>query len=117
MRSEFTKPVQDLGKSAVEYMDLRMDDLKLRTAKGLSVAIQKVLVAVLFITVAGIVLTTAAFGLILLIGKLVGDYAAGAFIVSGFFLLVFIVLYLLRKKLFIGGLVEMFVRLFFEEKL
>ena len=58
----------------------------------------------------------AAFGGVLLIGDLIGSYAAGAFIVAGFFLLVLLVVYLLRDKMFLGGLVRMFIRLFFEEK-
>ncbi|MGM9764677.1 MAG: hypothetical protein ACI3ZQ_11720 [Candidatus Cryptobacteroides sp.] len=116
MENDFTKPAQDLGKTAAEYVDLKIDELKLRTAKGLSVASQKLIVAILLITLAGIVLTAAAFGGVLLIGKLINDYAAGAFIVAGFFLIVLIVLFLLRNKLFMGGLVNMFVRLFFEEK-
>lgn len=116
MENDFIKPAQDLGKSAAEYVDLKLDELKLRTAKGLSIASQKLIVAIMLITLAGIVLTAAAFGGVLLIGKLINDYAAGAFIVAGFFLIVLIVLFLLRNKLFMGGLVNMFVRLFFEDK-
>lgn len=116
MENDFIKPAQDLGKSAAEYVDLKLDELKLRTAKGLSIASQKLIVAIMLITLAGIVLTAAAFGGVLLIGKLINDYAAGAFIVAGFFLIVMIVLFLLRNKLFMGGLVNMFVRLFFEDK-
>lgn len=116
MENDFIKPAQDLGKSASEYVDLKLDELKLRTAKGLSIASQKLIVAIILITLAGIVLTAAAFGGVLLIGKLINDYAAGAFIVAGFFLIVLIVLFLLRNKLFMGGLVNMYVRLFFEDK-
>lgn len=114
MERNFTQPAQELGKTAAEYVDLKIDELKLRTAKGLSIASQRLIVAILLITLAGIVLTAAAFGGVLLIGKLINDYAAGAFIVAGFFLIVLIVLFLLRNKLFMGGLVNMFVRLFFE---
>ena len=114
MENDFTKPAHDLGKTAAEYADLKIDELKLRTAKVLSIASQKLIVAIMLITLAGIVLTAAAFGGVLLIGKLINDYAAGAFIVAGFFLIVLIVLFLLRNKLFMGGLVNMFVRLFFE---
>ena len=39
----FTRPVQDLGKEASDYIDLRIDDLKLRTAKGLSMTLSKLL--------------------------------------------------------------------------
>ena len=116
METDFIKPAEDLGKSVVEYTDMKIDELKLRTAKGLSVTLHKVILTILFLSIGGIVMTAAAFGGILLIGDLIGSYAAGAFIVSAFFLLVLVVLYLLRNKLFINGLVKMFIRLFFEEK-
>ena len=92
MKSDFINSLEELGKSATEYADLKIDDLKLRTAKGLSVTLNRIILAVLFLSIAGIVLTSAAFGGILLIGKLIGSYAGGAFIVSAFFLLVLIVL-------------------------
>ena len=70
----------------------------------------------LFLSIGGMVLTTAAFGLILLIGQMTGNYAVGAFIVAAVLLLLLIILVLLRKKLFINGLIRMFIGLFFEEK-
>ena len=115
MDSRLTQPVEEFGKSAGEYIDLRIEELKLKTAKGLSVTLHRILLAVLFLSLGGIVLTTAAFG-ILLIGQLMHNYALGAFLVSAFFLVLLIVLVLLRKKLFINGLVKMFIGLFFEEK-
>ena len=114
MDSRLTQPVEEFGESAGEYIDLRIDELKLKTAKGLSV--HRILLAVLFLSLGGIVLTPAAFGCILLIGQLMHNYALGAFLVSAFFLVLLIVLVLLRKKLFINGLVKMFIGLFFEEK-
>ena len=116
MDREFIRPAEDLGKSSVEYTDLKIDDLKLRTAKGLSVTLNKVILTILFLSIGSIVMMAAAFGGVLLIGDLIGSYAAGAFIVAGFFLLVLLVVYLLRDKMFLGGLIRMFIRLFFEEK-
>ena len=116
MDREFISPAEDLGKSIVEYTDLKIDDLKLRTAKGLSVTLNKVILTILFLSIGSIVMMAAAFGGVLLIGDLIGSYAAGAFIVAGFFLLVLLVVYLLRDKMFLGGLIRMFIRLFFEEK-
>ena len=39
--SEFTKPIEDLGKNTADYVEARIDDLKLRTAKGLSLTLGK----------------------------------------------------------------------------
>lgn len=114
MESRFTKPAEDLVSGTADYVNLKIDELKLRTVKGLSVALNKLLLSIMFLTLEGIVLMALAFGGVLLIGKLIGDYAAGAFIVAAFFLLVMFILFLLRKKLFMNGLVKMFVGLFFE---
>ena len=113
MENRFTKPAEDLVSGTADYVNLKIDELKLRTVKGLSVALNKLLLSIMFLTLGGIVLMALAFGGVLLIGKLIGDYAAGAFIVAAFFLLVMFILFLLRKKLFMNGLVKMFVGLFF----
>lgn len=116
MGSRFTRPAEDFAKSASEYIDLKVDDAKLRTAKGLSVTLNSLLLSILFLTLGSIVLMASAFGGVLLLGDIIGSYAAGAFIVAAFFLLLGVILFLLRKKLFLNGLVRMFVRLFFEEE-
>lgn len=115
MENRFTKPAEELAAGTAAYVNLKIDELKLRTVKGLSVALNRILLSVLFLTLGSIVLMAVSFGTILLIGRLIGNYAAGAFIVAAFFLILIVVLYLLRDRLFINGLVRMFVRLFFDD--
>lgn len=116
MKNSFTEPAERLAESAAQHIDLKVDEVKVRTAKGLSIALNRLLVAILLLTLCSIVLMSAAFGGVLLLGDLIGSYAAGAFIVAAIFLVLLIVLFLLRDKLFLNGLVRMFVRLFFEEE-
>lgn len=115
MDKEFSKPAEDLGKSAAEYVDLKIDEIKLRTAEGLSVTLNRVLLAFLFLSLGGIMMTALAFGSVLLIGDIIGSYSAGAFIVAGVFLLIILGLWLIRKKIFLNGLVRLFITLFFSE--
>lgn len=115
MERDFTKSAEEFAQSASEYIDLKIDDLKLRTAKGLSLTLNRILLAILFLSLGSIVLTATAFGGVLLLGDLIGSYAAGAFIVAGFFLLLTVILFAVRKKLFLNGFVQMFIRLFFED--
>lgn len=112
---EFTKPLEDLSKNAAEYVDLKIEDVKLRTVKGLSVAMNKLIVTLILLFVASIVLISAALGCTLLIGDLIGSYAAGAFIVSGIFLVLLIILYIFRDKMFLNKFVRMFLDLFFTD--
>lgn len=111
----FTKPVEELGREASEYIDLRIDDLKLRTTKGLSMTLGKLLYMLLVLFVVSIILTSVAIGGVMWIGELIGSYAGGAGIVAGFFLLVLGVLILLRKRLFRDTFVPMFVNMFFDD--
>ena len=113
--SSFTKPLEDLGKDAAEYVDLRVDDLKLRMVKGLSMTLGKLLYMLLLLFIVSLILTAVAIGGVMWIGELVGSYAGGAGVVGGFFILVLAVLILLRKKLFRNTFVPMFIKLFFDE--
>ena len=112
---EFTRPLEDLGKEASEYIDLRLDDLKLRTAKGLSMTLSKLLYMLLILFVVTIILTAVAIGGVMLLGELIGSYAGGAAIVAAFFLLILGVLIMLRKRLFRDTFVPLFVKMFFDE--
>lgn len=111
----FTRPVQDLGKEASDYIDLRIDDLKLRTAKGLSMTLSKLVYVLLVLFVVSIILIAIAIGGVMWIGEAIGSYAGGAAIVAGVFLLVFGVLLLLRKRLFRDSFVPLFINMFFDD--
>ena len=114
--SDFTRPVEDLGQKTTEYIDLRVDELKLKTAKGLSLTLSKLLYMLLVLFVVSIIMISIAVGGVMWIGEMVGSYAGGAAIVAAFFLLVLGVLVLLRKRLFRNTFVPLFIDLFFEEK-
>lgn len=111
----FTRPVEELGKEASEYIDLRIDDLKLTTAKGLSMTLSKLLYMLLVLFVVSIIFISIAIGGVMWIGEMIGSYAGGAAIVAAFFLLLLGVLVLLRKRLFRDTFVPLLVNLFFDE--
>lgn len=113
--SELTRPVEELGKEASEYIDLSIKELKLSVAKGLSVTLSKLLYLLLVFFVVSVILTSIGIGGVMWIGELIGSYAGGAGIVAGFFLILLLVLMLLRKKLFRNTFIPLFVKMFFEE--
>ena len=114
--SDFTRPVEDFGQKTTEYIDLRVDELKLKTAKGLSLTLSKLLYMLLVLFVVSIIMISIAVGGVMWIGEMVGSFAGGAAIVAAFFLLVLGVLVLLRKRLFRDTFVPLFIDLFFEDK-
>ena len=115
MENEFRKPAEDLAGSTADYINLKIDEVKLRTAKGLSLTLNRLFLALLFFHLGSIVLTALGFGAILLIGDLVGSYSAGAFIVAGAFLLVIALLWAFRERLFLNGLIRLFIGIFFSD--
>lgn len=114
MMSEFTKPIEDLGKNTADYVEARIDDLKLRTAKGLSLTLGKLLYMLLVLFIVSVILTALAIGGVMWIGELIGSYAAGAGIVAAVFAVILAVVVLLRKRLFRNTFVPMFIKLFFD---
>ena len=83
-----------------DYIDLRIEQFKLKGTDTASQALGALLAWILIIAIALMVLTVLAFGGILLLGKVLDNYALGAFIVGGGLLLVLLVIWFCRKNLF-----------------
>jgi len=113
--SQFSKPAEDLAGEAREYIDLRLDEVKLRTAKGLSLTVSKLLGMILILGVVSALLLVLSFGLILLLGELIGSYGWAALAVAAVLTVSLVVLIVLRDRLFRGSFVRLFVKLFFGE--
>lgn len=95
-----------------DYVDARLEQGKLMAADGLASALGATVTIFLTLILLMVVLTTLAFGAVLLIGELLGSYAAGAFIVSGVFLVLTLICWLLRKTLFR----KMFIRMLLKDE-
>lgn len=113
--SEFTRPVQNLSQDTWDYVDLKVDDLKLRTTKGLSIALNQVLSLMVVVMTASIFLLALAVGLIMLLGKLIGSYAGGAFIIAAIFAVAAFILYKKKDTLFLNTFIKIFVKIFFDD--
>ena len=112
--SKLSAPAKELTGDVKEYLSLKEDQLKLQTTKVASVSIARLLTAILILNVCLIVLALLAFTAILGLGALIGNYAAGAGIVTGVFIVGLVVLILCRKKLFVNQFVRMFINLFYD---
>ncbi len=113
--SDYKKPVEDLADDLREYVDLRVDDLKLKIVKGLSIAASRLIVSLVLVMLMSFALITLAFVLALLVGGATGNYAFGAFLSLIFVLIVLAVVFFFRKKMFTGGFVRMFMQIFFPD--
>ncbi|MBQ3765471.1 MAG: hypothetical protein II874_01875 [Bacteroidales bacterium] len=113
--SQFSRPAEELSREAKEYVDLRLEDVKLRTVKGLSLTASKLVGMILLLGVAINLALVLSFGIILLVGELIGSYAWAAL---GVAVLLGIVLWILIRKrdtLFKDTFVPLFVKLFFSD--
>jgi Zn-dependent protease with chaperone function len=108
--------VEKLTEAASEYVDMKIDDVKLRSVKGLSFALNHLLSTSLLLILGSVFLLALAFGIVLWVGSAIGSYAGGAFIVAGFFLVLCLIVFLLRKKLFVNSFVKLFSHVFFDDK-
>ena len=98
---------------ARRYMDMRLDELKLKTVDGLSVGVSRVLSLMVILMLGAIVLASFAFGTVLLLGDLIGSWAAAAFIIGGVFLIVLVAILFVWKKLFTDIFVKLFIDIFY----
>lgn len=113
--TDFKRPIEDLAGDIRDYVDLKSDDVKLKAVKGLSVSIARVLTTLVLLFVLGLLMITLTVAFVLCIGRMTGDYAIGALVASGLFLAAFVVLFMMRKKLFTDSFVSLFIQIFFPE--
>ena len=98
------------------YLDLRLNELKLKTIDGLSIGVSRVLSMMLVVMLGAIALAAFAFGAVLLLGDLIGSWAGAAFIVGGIFLIVLSLLLIYWKRLFVNIFVKLFIGIFYDNE-
>ena len=112
-RSDMNPQKPSVESEIREYIDLRLDDLKLKAVDGLSVGVSRVLSLMVVLMLGAIVLAAFAFGTVLLLGDLIGSWAAAAFIIGGVFLIALVAVLLVWRKLFVDIFVKLFIDIFY----
>ena len=102
-----------LAKETQDYINLAIDEVKLKTTRGLSTALGQILSWLIIISVLSLVLGLLSFALLQWLNGLVGS-PWGTLIVAGVFLLVLLVLFLNRQKLFRDMFVKLFIDVFYD---
>ena len=109
-------PKERSGQEIRKYLDLRMNDLKLRAVDGLSVGMARLFSLMVILMLAAIVLAAFAFGALFLLGDIIGSMAAAAFIIGGVFLIVLLAVLMVWKRLFVDIFVKLFIGIFYENE-
>lgn len=116
MSADSKNPVEKLFISLQEYLALRTDEAKLKSVEGLSVFFGRVIVMAIFFVLMAVFLLFAGFALSYLAGRLLNSDALGFAVVGGVFLVAAVVVYMLRKKLFVDSMVSFFISVFFKDR-
>lgn len=114
--SKFSAPADKLVQETTDYINAQIDDVKLRSIKGLSQGTAALASLLIIMIVVGAVITALSFAVVLWIGELLHSYALAAFIMTGVLLLVLVLLFLLRKKLFKNSFVAMYTDVFYHRE-
>ena len=107
------KSLSELTREARQYADLRIDETKLKLTRSLSTALGQTLAYLLIFAVLAIVLGLLSFALLQWLNSLVGS-PWGTLIVTGVFLIVLVVLWMSRQKLFRDLFVKLFIDVFYD---
>lgn len=98
-----------------DYIELKTDELKLRTTKGLSLALGRLTAILLTVGLLLIVLSLLVVVLITWLGQWLGSLPLACTIVCGVFLLLLVIVFCLRKRLFRDSFVKLFISVFYDD--
>lgn len=109
-------PLEDLFSSFKDYLDLRIDELKLILAENGAKILSKTIYFVLIFILTGIVLGFLAAALSSWLGMLLDDNKiAGMLLTAGLFVIIAIIVFLFRNKFLMNGYLRMFLKIFFNK--
>lgn len=115
-KNEFAVPAQEMLSATKDYIDIRTDEAKLDITEGLSKGFGKILSAIMILQMVVVVLALLSAALIMWLGSLIGNNVAAAFIVTGLYALIPILIYMLRNKVFVRAFEKIFLAVFFSDK-
>lgn len=114
-KDEADVTIKGLRDDIKDYINLKIDEYKLKGVEGLATLTNKAIFLLLATMVGGVILQLAGLSLALLAAQLVENMALGFAIVALLFVIVLAVLYATRRRLFLNRLVKMYINLFFKE--
>lgn len=101
-------PISELSSVIGEYLSARRDNFKKNVITGLSAGFSRLITILIISLLMVIVLAVSAFGFIILLSERIGSLSGAAFIIGGIYFIGVVILFILRKRLF----VNMFTNLF-----
>lgn len=106
--------MEELFKDIRYYVDLRIKRAKLTVVEHLSTFFGRVISVTAFLLPLLLALMTFTGALVAAVALWIGSLIWAFVIVGGFYLVAALLFYLLRNRLFTGGMVRTFSKMFFE---
>jgi len=110
-----SESITDLTDQVKTYVQLRIDLFRLNLAEKLSTLITTLLISVIFFIVFLFFTLFLSLAFIFWFKEYAGDAWLGSLIVAGFYIVVGLVAYLLRDKLFLDRVVSQISKILLEE--
>ena len=102
-----------IGKDTQDFLNLAVDEAKLKITRGLSTALSQFLAYLVIICILSLVLGLLSLALLHWINSLLGA-PWGTLMIAAVFLLVLVILWISRKKLFRNRFVKLFIDVFYD---
>ena len=100
METQLTGNIESLFEKAGEYIETRIDLYKLKAVDKSSDVLSSVISKMIVILVFAMFIFIVNIGIALLLGELLGKSWYGFFVLAGFYLIIGIIFYYMRKKWF-----------------
>lgn len=107
MEGSYSK-LNSLSSVVKEYFRLRTDEFKKNVIASLAVGFSRVLSVLVILMLLMVVLAVFSVGFIIFLGDIIGSWSGAAFIIGGIYLIALVILYLMRKRLFLGMFINLF---------
>lgn len=108
---EAKKKLVSLIDDLKEYVNLKIQLLKLTVAEKAAHAMASLIATIVLILLAFVVLLFGSLAVAFLLGECLNSYAAGFGIVAGFYLLIALIILLTKKKIIEKPLMDKFISL------
>jgi O-antigen/teichoic acid export membrane protein len=93
-----TDSIKTLIDKSKDYLDTKIELTRLKTIDKSADVLSTVVVTVSILFVSAVLILFASLGVALLIGKMLGAYHYGFFIMAGFYAIILLVIYVKREK-------------------
>ena len=110
---EQNKGLDDIKQTVQDYVNLRVEEYKLKGVENMSILTAKALVILLSTMFGAVILQLLGFAVAFLIGEIIGSTAAGFGITAALFAITLCIIYAKRNSLVLNRMVHMYARMFF----